>query len=176
MAGYIGNSPTPVPLTSADLADSIITSAKIADGTIASADLATGVGGKVLQVVTATDATQRTTTSATFVTGSNTLSATITPSSASNKIFVVVTTAGGQNTGDRSAKYDLRRDSTSIAELHCNDEANLIRYPIVISNLDSPNTTSAITYQLFFRTDGVGVVTINYSATKGSITVMEIEG
>jgi hypothetical protein len=34
MAGYIGNSPTPVPLTSADLADSIITSAKIADGTI----------------------------------------------------------------------------------------------------------------------------------------------
>ena len=40
MAGYIGNSPTPVPLTSADLADSIITSAKIADGTIASADLA----------------------------------------------------------------------------------------------------------------------------------------
>jgi hypothetical protein len=59
MAGYIGNSPTPVPLTSADLADSIITSAKIADGTIASADLATGVGGKVLQVVTATDTTQR---------------------------------------------------------------------------------------------------------------------
>jgi hypothetical protein len=39
MAGYIGNSPTPVPLTSADLADSIITSAKIVDGTITTADL-----------------------------------------------------------------------------------------------------------------------------------------
>jgi hypothetical protein len=39
MAGYIGNSPTPVPLTSADLADSIITSAKIADGTIVGADI-----------------------------------------------------------------------------------------------------------------------------------------
>jgi hypothetical protein len=38
MAGYIGNSPTPVPLTSADLADSIITSAKIVDGTIVNAD------------------------------------------------------------------------------------------------------------------------------------------
>ena len=39
MAGYIGNFPTPVPLTSADLADSIITSAKIADGTIVNADI-----------------------------------------------------------------------------------------------------------------------------------------
>ena len=40
---YLGNAPTEVPLSSADLQDSIITSAKIADGTIALADLsATG--------------------------------------------------------------------------------------------------------------------------------------
>lgn len=37
---FIGNKPTAVPLTSADITDNIITSAKIADGTIASADLA----------------------------------------------------------------------------------------------------------------------------------------
>jgi hypothetical protein len=37
---FIGNKPTAVPLTGADLADSIITSAKIVDGTIASVDLA----------------------------------------------------------------------------------------------------------------------------------------
>jgi hypothetical protein len=51
MAGYIGNFPTPVPLTGADLTDGIITSAKIADGTIVGADLGISVGGKVLQVV-----------------------------------------------------------------------------------------------------------------------------
>jgi hypothetical protein len=40
---YIGKVPSAVPITSADLADSIVTSAKIADGTIALADLsATG--------------------------------------------------------------------------------------------------------------------------------------
>jgi hypothetical protein len=39
MAGYIGNFPTPVPLTGADLTDGIITSAKIADGTIVGADI-----------------------------------------------------------------------------------------------------------------------------------------
>ena len=42
---FIGNQPTAIPLTSADLGDGIVTSAKIADGTIASADLASGVGG-----------------------------------------------------------------------------------------------------------------------------------
>jgi hypothetical protein len=39
MAGYLGNIPTAVPLTSADLADGIITSAKIVDGTIVNADI-----------------------------------------------------------------------------------------------------------------------------------------
>jgi hypothetical protein len=36
---YTGNKPSAVPLTSADIADSIITSAKIVDGTIANADI-----------------------------------------------------------------------------------------------------------------------------------------
>ena len=39
MAGYLGNIPTAIPLSSADLADGIITSAKIADGTIVNADI-----------------------------------------------------------------------------------------------------------------------------------------
>ena len=39
MAGYLGNIPTAVPLSSADLADGIITSAKIVDGTIVNADI-----------------------------------------------------------------------------------------------------------------------------------------
>mgnify|MGYP000518694880 CR=1 FL=1 len=38
---FIGNQPTAVPLTSADLEDNIITSAKIADGTIVGADINT---------------------------------------------------------------------------------------------------------------------------------------
>jgi hypothetical protein len=36
---FIGNKPSAVPLTSADIADGIITSAKIVDGTIANADI-----------------------------------------------------------------------------------------------------------------------------------------
>jgi hypothetical protein len=44
MAGYLGNAPTAVPLTSADITDGIITSAKIADGTIVNADINASAG------------------------------------------------------------------------------------------------------------------------------------
>ena len=136
--------------------------------------LPSGVGGKVLQVITATDSTARTTTSSSLVTGSNTLSVSITPSSVSSKIFVIVTTTAGQNTVSRTAKFALYRDSTSINYFQCNDTSNILYYPLCISNLDSPATTSAITYQLYFATDGVGTTTINYGPSKGSITAFEI--
>jgi hypothetical protein len=42
MAGYLGNIPTAVPLTSADIADGIITTAKIADGNITSTKILDG--------------------------------------------------------------------------------------------------------------------------------------
>ena len=41
---YVGRIPTQVPLTSADIADSIITSAKIVDGTIVNADINASAG------------------------------------------------------------------------------------------------------------------------------------
>jgi len=44
MAGYLGNIPSAVPLTSADIADGIITSAKIADGTIVNANINASAG------------------------------------------------------------------------------------------------------------------------------------
>lgn len=62
MAGYLGNIPSAVPLTSADIADGIISSAKIADGTIVNADInassaiaiskisATGTANQVLRM------------------------------------------------------------------------------------------------------------------------------
>ena len=156
----------------------------ITDGTIVNGDINSAAAiatsklgaGAVLQVITATDSTARTSTSATLAANSNTLSVAITPSSASNKIFVVVTTVAGQDTGSRSAKFALYRDSTSINYFQCNDTSDKLYYPLCISNLDSPNTTSAVTYQLYFATDGVGTNTINYASSKGSITAFEIKG
>ena len=44
-----------------------------------------------------------------------------------------------------------------------------------INYLDSPATTSATTYQVYFRTEGANG-SINRSGVKGSITCLEIKG
>jgi hypothetical protein len=126
--------------------------------------------GQVIQVVTAT--------------ASNTLSVTITPSSASNKIFIIITATGYANAGGVDAIYTIFRDATDLGAASNkgiaiiynggNDSAS----PCGISILDSPNTTSAITYQLYMRnaSGGGNITYINYGASKGSITCMEIKG
>ena len=148
--------------------------------------LPSGVGGKVLQVVTATDNTHRSTTSTSFVTASNTLSVSITPSSASNKIFVIVNTNISNGTGESFVYATIYKDSTNLGN-STNGMAigsgvvgiTHIDHNMCISVLDSPSTTSALTYQLYFRSDvsQLGTSSINGrsgTVVKGSITAFEI--
>jgi len=90
---YIGKTPTAVPLTSGDITNGIITTAKIADDAISAAKLASGVGGKVLQVVTGTTTYGKTNSSTSFTDVESSSGVTwvtsITPSSSSNKIFII---------------------------------------------------------------------------------------
>ena len=135
--------------------------------------------GKILQAVSATDSTTRNTTSSSFVTASNTLSVDITPSSTSNKIFIIVN-AGGyiNNTGD--ANYTIYRDSTNLGGSNgmttmYNDTSAQINGSIAMSYLDSPSSTSELTYQVYLKANA-GTVYINYPNGKASITAFEIAG
>ena len=149
----------------------------ILDGTISASDLATGVGGKVLQVVTATDETERSTTSTSFVTASNTLSVTITPSSASNKIYLLCSTVATKNTAG-GGYVTIYRGATNLGTAQ-----GLSRYNggalgwkgVAMSILDSPSSTSALTYQVYITSDDGNQFFIN-AATKASITAFEIAG
>jgi len=139
--------------------------------------LPAGVGGKVLQVVTATDATQRSTTSGTFVTASNTLSVSITPSSASNKIFIAVSSHAQGGGGNWSFYYTIYRNATDL-DSGGNGMQRIytsLYVPMAMSILDSPNTTSATTYQVYMRSNG-GTVYLNSGNLLGTITAMEIAG
>ena len=165
-----------------------IQSLGITDGTIVNADIndsaaiagtkLSGVG-KVLQVVTATDDTSRTTTSATYVTGSNTLSVSITPASASNKVFINVT-GSHLGSGGTPGFYTIFRDATNIGSSNglsmMNNGATTGAMGFGMSVLDSPNTTSAITYQVYMKIAGAETATINASAVRGTITAFEIAG
>tara|TARA_B100000424_G_C22675920_1_gene370588 strand:+ start:132 stop:626 length:495 start_codon:yes stop_codon:yes gene_type:complete len=140
----------------------------------------TGVSaGKVLQVVTATDSTSRTTTSTSFVTGSNTLSVNITPASSSNKVFIQVCSGGDNNTNASTSHYTIYRDSTDLGQSSegltglQRNQGN--KFPMSMSVLDSPSTTSQITYQVYFRAGSATASLTNFSC-KSTITAFEIEG
>ena len=185
---FIGNKPSAVPLTSADITDGIITSAKIADGTIVNADInasaaidgtkISGSFGKVLQVVSATDNTSRSTNSTSFITASNTLSVAITPSSASNKVLIIVGSAG--NGGD-AGYYTIFKGATNLGSntgMSVNGNvAGGTTGGVGMNYLDSPATTSSTTYQVYIRSNTSGAnVTLNADGVKGSITCLEIAG
>ena len=130
-----------------------------------------GVGGKVLQVVSATDSTIRSTTSTSFVTASNTLSVDITPSSTSSKIFIICNASGYGDTN--RAYYTIYRDATNLGTSEGMVEHRLGWSSISMSYLDSPSTTSTTTYQLYLRSHTGATVYLN-DTSKSSITVMEI--
>jgi len=139
--------------------------------------------GQVIQVLSATDNTRRTTTSSSYVTASNTLSVTITPSSASNKIFVISQVVGG---GDGYGVHTIQRtigatttnlgNATDGITLHGGSEA----LSGCLTSLDSPSTTSATTYQHYFKNkDGTSSISLGradaYTPTL-RITCFEIKG
>ena len=175
-------------------ADRTLTLPGDADGTIAT----TANAGKILQVIQTVKKNRQTINSTTLVdiTG---MSVSITPSSASNKVLVNYSLVVFSN----AVYYALRllRDSDSTifigdenpgatsqnrASFGSYDSSYVIADTIAQSFLDSPNTTSAITYKLqayspysSAYTIGInsGVVLDNYSYMNNcvsTITAMEV--
>ena len=190
---YIGSKPADKPVVASDLDPTIITGQTalatapadtdeflISDaGVLKRLDASLVGGGLILQVVNATDSTKRTTTSSSFVTASNTLSIDITPSATSSKILILVSSTT-QTTND-TGFATIYRDSTNLGNANglVGSQAGQGENPTAMIHLDSPNTTSETTYQVYIRSTGSGVGTISLNGTfnpapTGSIIAMEI--
>jgi hypothetical protein len=166
---------TKIAVTSAGVT---VTGTLSASGGITKASLP---AGSVLQVVNATYSTQVTSSSATWATTG--LTATITPTSATSKILVFVSQTGlYKNAFDTYMGLRLLRNSTVIVTFERqalytgstakNEGASSTNY------LDSPATTSALTYSTEFNNmPATGVVYAQVSSPTGessTITLMEI--
>ena len=137
--------------------------------------------GKVLQVVQGSTDTQ---VEASFSSSTDVgLSVSITPSSTGSKVLIIVQCAGC-GTRDTSTYYrlTLRRDSTNLVDGFAQYVGNasgsgVETYPNTVY-LDSPNTTSAISYNLrATRQGGTANCYFNHSLPAFStIAAMEIEG
>jgi hypothetical protein len=182
---YIGKVPTAVPLGTSDLADNIVTVDKLATTLDLSGNtitLPSGVGGKVLQVVQASfEDTATTTTSTSFVaTG---LDVSITPSSTSSKILVRYDLSNYSISGNKNTTATLYRNGTTnlgdATDGMSWGYTNTVHgYPLGASFLDSPSSTSELTYEVYIKTNG-GTLHIGGGegrATHNFITAMEIAG
>ena len=133
---------------------------------------------KVLQVVTATEGTARTSTSTSFVTASNTLTVNITPSSTSSKILLLGSFVMHINAVGSSGVGTIYRDATNLGHTNYGlgyiyNSAGIPVSVVSPTYLDSPNTTSEITYQAYIRATG-GTVIISPNASTSTLTAVEI--
>jgi hypothetical protein len=136
---------------------------------------------RVLQVVSFSSLTEVSTTSTSYVTTG--LTATITPSSTSSKIFIMASTgarlSGNANLGSFTlfrgtvAGTNLGNASVGFGYIHCGG-GELFEH-VAISYLDSPATVSAQVYTMGMN---VGAATVSVQAqrgpSQGTITLMEI--
>ena len=137
--------------------------------------------GSVLQVVQGTYSTQATNSTSTYAdTG---LTTTITPSSSTSKILVIINQGGvGKTAGDTDAGVRIRllRDATAIATItdRFAYTATLLGMTLTVGSayLDSPSTTSSITYKTQFACWNTSVTNVFVQGASGlsTITLMEI--
>ena len=163
-----------IPNTAGAVGDSLIAgvSASKVSGVLTDANMP---AGSVLQVVQAVWDNQFNTNSASFVdTG---LTASITPTSASSKILVLVTQQGFTGGGDDNISFNIVRNSTQIALSRTQTRTGTqVPVGIYLHKLDTPSTTSSVTYKTQVRTVNNSTVYFQWGTGESSatMTLMEI--
>jgi hypothetical protein len=165
-----------------------------ANNTVLTADSSTSTGlkwatpssGAVVQVKSATTTTAATTTGSTMLDTGLTIN--ITPTSASNKILVFITQQMGAEstaaTPEPAVNLSLMRDATTIWNsggqygfYFFKNAAGTTELRIIVSAtyLDSPATTSAITYKTQYARGAANVTAkVQAQSSESTITVMEV--
>ena len=152
--------------------------------TISNSGTATGFS-KIGQVVVGTTESSGTTTSTSF--SSTGLSAQITPSSSSSKIFVTCCFSGSKNSDPNDgdwAYFSIFRDSTNLGGANgrgITGHYNYINqwvdnhYPVSMVVLDSPSSTSQLTYTVQYAgSNSNDTIAFNNREMKTSIILMEV--
>ena len=199
--GFIGVQPATVPLSVSDVPD--LPATKITSGTfpalngsnltslpagnltgtlpaISGANL-TGVGGgKINQVLSVEKApATNSTTGDTFVTPSG-ASINITPSATNSKILIMVHGGGTVVPNNATVLYTtIYRDSTNLGNstkgFQRQYNNSRTDQPISMQVLDTPNTTSQITYAVYYRSESSGQTVYLQDSASGVMTLVAME-
>jgi hypothetical protein len=143
--------------------------------------LPSGVGGKVLQVLQVTSSTGINISSNSYT---DILTLNFTPSATSSKVYLMVTCPTRKRdsaTGDNSLGIRITKDGSNLVDFGRyiawnNNQDPYAQETASMNYLDSPNTTSQLTYVMQFRSMNAGGVNVNHDDSFSSLTAMEIAG
>jgi hypothetical protein len=143
-------------------------------------DLANTANDKsIVQIVYASTGSEKTVSNNTYV--DTNLTGTITPTSASNKVLVMVTHGSNQKDANNTGMaMRLMRDATEIVAIigdggKTGTNARNNFGGTSINYLDTPNTTSAVTYKTQFMSQGNNAsVAVQSEGRISSIVLMEV--
>ena len=132
--------------------------------------------GAVLQVVSGSTTTSTGSTSATFA--DTTLSASITPTSASSKILILVDQNVRAAASDTWLGLRILRGSVVVKQTSylTSSSGSYINSQAAYNHLDSPNTTSATVYKTQFSNSQGTSAKVQDNSVISTITLMEIAG
>jgi hypothetical protein len=133
--------------------------------------LLTAEGGKVLQVVRATDTTNRSTTSTSFVDVTG-MSVTITPQKSNSMILVIASINSGSSTG--RATFALTDSSNNLLSGAERMDERLETGNMTIIGYSTPATTSAVTYKMRFLKSTSGTTTVFNDINAGQMYAIEV--
>ena len=178
-------------ITEAKLGNGAVTNAKLANSSITINGSAVSLGGsatigggKIGQVVNTTKTNTFSTTSGTYVDVTD-LSASITPSSASSKIYVILSLFISGDTQTGNYFTNISRGATQLQEtvvrLPQENQSVYRLYNVSMTDFDSPSSTSALTYKVQVKTNA-GTLYVNRAGNQGgfsetstaTLTVMEV--
>jgi len=162
------------------LPDGTVDADTLASNAVTSAKLASGVGGKILQVQSTYNNGQASTTSSSWTTTGVTVS--ITPSATNSKIFLTLSNSHYNGTNNHHCYFAYFRDSTNLGsdgngqQLVTGGSGNGLWNTISMVYLDSPNTTSSVTYSLRWKLGSQGGTSyLMYSSSMNLVfTAMEV--
>ena len=154
--------------------------AAVATGDVGTAAQFNGLRGafRILQVIAQGTQTQSSSTSTTFAnTG---LSLAITPQATTSKILIIVQGVAYASAANTDTQIRLTRDQPTAPTVlstisTCYNQSGYMLSPYSIVYLDSPGSTSAITYRTqLARSTGGGVSFDEVNSSLTTITLMEV--
>lgn len=137
-------------------------------------------GGKVNQVVSVEKAPATNSTTGTSFVSPSGASINITPSATTSKILVMVKGGGTVVATNATVLYTtIYRDSTNLGNstkgFQRQYNNSRTDQPLAMQVLDTPNTTSQVTYAVYYRSETNGQTVYMHDSASGVLTLIAME-